>query len=62
MWIVPDAKIVMFNVVVVISVTVVVLRSGFIAQALPLSLSVLILFGNIKQLTKLHMSIFFPTS
>jgi hypothetical protein len=31
---------------------------GLRAQALPLSLNVLMLYGNMEQLAKLHMSIF----
>ena len=39
------------------------LRPGLRVHALPLSLSVLILFGNMKQLAKLRMSIYiYPTS
>ena len=39
------------------------LRLGLRVHALPLSLSILILFGNMKQLVKLRMSIYiYPTS
>ena len=46
-WIVLDAKIVLFNVIIVIDVTIIILQSlGSVAQ----SLNVLLLYGNMEQL------------
>ena len=63
MWIVPNAKFTLFNVVViVINVIVVILCLGLKAQVPPLSLSVLILYGNMEQNGEVAHVCIHPTS